>query len=79
MQSIGLQSVLIPLKDTMTRLYDSKYILIRNIDDDGTYDPSCWSLLGSGGFFKLSFRLARDRHLVSIKIFKTIHSYRRQW
>ena len=48
MQSV--KSVLIPFKDTMTRLYDSKYILIRNIDDDGTYDPSCWSLLGSGGF-----------------------------
>ena len=75
MQSIEL--VLIPLKDTMTRLYDSKYILIRNIDDDGTYDPSCWSLLGSGEFFKLSFLFARDRHLASIKILKTINSYRR--
>ena len=50
MQSVDLESVLIPFEDTMTRLYDSKYILIRNIDDDGTYDPSCWSLLGSGGF-----------------------------
>ena len=75
MQSIEL--VLIPLKDTMTRLYDSKYILIRNIDDDGTYDPSCWSLLGSGGFYKLSFLFAQNRHLVGVKIFKTINSYRR--
>ena len=40
MQSVELETVFIPLKDTMTRLYDSKYILIRNIDDDGTYDPS---------------------------------------
>ena len=41
MQSIEFESILIPFKDTMTCLYDSKYILIRNIDDDGTVYRKC--------------------------------------
>merc|ERR1711935_1051189 len=32
--------------DTYTEAYDSKYILIRNTDEQGTHDPGCWSSLG---------------------------------
>ena len=32
--------------DTTTEAYDSKYILIRNTNEQGEHDPGCWSSLG---------------------------------